>query len=54
MVNPKTPYRQNFQVFELDMMSKNFKSQLLKSMGEGVRCLTSYCPNGSKITTYSK
>lgn len=35
-------------------MSKNFKSNLLKSMGDGVSCVTSYCPNGSRITTYCK
>lgn len=35
------------------MMSKNFKSSLLKSMGDGVSTLCSQCPNGSRITTYS-
>jgi len=53
-LNPKTPYRQNFQTYELNMMSKNFKSSLLKSMGDSVNCVTSYCPNGSRITTYCK
>jgi len=41
-------------MYELNMMSKNFKSAILKSMGEGVTCLSSQCPNGSRITTYSK
>jgi len=34
------------------MMSKNFKDSLLKTMGEGVTCHSSVCPNGSRITTY--
>jgi hypothetical protein len=38
----------------MNMMSKNFKSSLLKTMGDGVNCITSVCPNGSRITTYSK
>ena len=53
-LNPRTPYKQNFQTYELNMMSKNFKSSLLKSMGDSVSCVTSYCPNGSRITTYCK
>lgn len=35
----KTPYRQNFSNYEANMMSKDFKSSLLKSMGSGVKCI---------------
>ena len=35
----KTPYRQNFSNYELNMMSKDFKSSLLKTMGGSVKCI---------------
>ena len=39
--NNKTPYRQNFSNYEVNMMSKDFKDSLLKSMGGNVKCIQS-------------
>ena len=47
----KTPYRQNFSNYELNMMSKDFKSSLLKSMGGNVKCIQSTDQN-RRIATY--
>ena len=35
----KTPYRQNFSNYELNMMSKDFKKTLMKTMGGSVKCI---------------
>ena len=37
--NIKTPYRQNFSNYDANMMSKDFKDSLLKSMGGNVKCI---------------
>ena len=47
----KTPYRQNFSNYEANMMSKDFKSSLLKSMGSGVKCIQSTDQN-RRLSTY--
>ena len=50
----KTPYRQNFSNYQANMMSKDFKSQLLKSLGAGVKCIQSTDQNRKLSTYYSK
>jgi hypothetical protein len=50
--NLKTPYRQSFEQYDLTQLSKNFKTNLANSMGEGVKCHNS--GGGDKrITTFS-
>ena len=51
--NIKTPYRQNFENYGANMMSKDFKSSLLKSLGSGVKCLSSVNQN-RRLSTYYK
>ena len=50
----KTPYRQNFSNYEVNMLSKDFKSNLLRSMGSGVKCITSTDQNRRLSTYYNK
>lgn len=47
----KTPYRQNFSNYDANMMSKDFKSSLLKSMGSGVKCIQS-ADQDRRLSTY--
>ena len=49
--NIKTPYRQNFENYGANMMSKDFKSSLLKSLGSGVKCQSSVNQN-RRLSTY--
>ena len=49
--NMRTPYRQNFSNYQVNMMSKDFKDSLLKSMGGSVKCVQSTDQN-RKISTY--
>ena len=51
--NIKTPYRQNFENYGANMMSKDFKSSLLKSLGSGVKCMSSINQN-RRLSTYYK
>jgi hypothetical protein len=36
----KLPYRDNFQNYEGSLMSASLKDDLLKGLGDGVRCVT--------------
>ena len=47
----KSPYRQNFSNYDVNMMSKDFKDTLLKSMGGNVKCVQS-TDNNRRILTY--
>ena len=38
--NERTPYRSNFQDYEGSLISQGFKDELLKGLGEGVKCVT--------------
>lgn len=56
-ISDQTPYNLNFETLNgsRDIMSHDFKSSLLKNMGENVKCMTSNkdLNKGSKITTYT-
>ena len=43
-VDCKTPYKQNFENFGYNMLTKDFKESMMKTLGAGVRCLTSNDP----------
>ena len=38
--NERTPYRSNFHDYEGSLISQGFKDELLKGLGEGVKCVT--------------
>jgi hypothetical protein len=38
--NERTPYKSNFQDYEGSLISQGFKDELLKGLGEGVKCVT--------------
>jgi hypothetical protein len=38
--NERTPYTDNFLLFEGSLMGPTFKEGLLKNLGEGVKCVT--------------
>ena len=50
--NERTPYKSNFQDYEGSLISQGFKDELLKGLGEGVKCVTqSSASLGVKSTT---
>ncbi len=52
LINPKTPYRQSFEQYDINALSKNFKANLISTMGAGVKC-QSNSGSDKRITTFS-
>jgi hypothetical protein len=50
----KSPYKQNFDNYEVNITTAQFKDQLLKGMGESVKCIKSSTKNGKQsIQTFT-
>ena len=45
MLKKGSPYKKNFEQYEVNIATKDFKRNLLNSMGENVKCVTSYTKN---------
>lgn len=49
-----SPYTQNFQNYEVNIATLDFKNQLLKGMGDNTKCIKSQTKNGKQtIQTFS-
>ena len=51
-INPKTPYRQSFENYDINVLTKDFKAGLQSSLGSGVKC-QSNAGSDKRITTFS-
>lgn len=38
LLNPKTPYRNSFEHYDIMSLGRTFKDNLTNSMGAGVKC----------------